>query len=302
MSNQKHATAPQTHVIGDKERFIAELYPAATKVSQQTGMSRELILAQAALETGWGEKVLPGTHNIFNIKASPDWHGPTKTFSVPEFEHGKKVMVNAEFRVYASNEEALNDRVKFMQENPRYAKSGLFDEGIKGNLEKEASALQKAGYATDPKYAAQLAAVYHGPTMQRAIQSLAPITDKHHPGHALYTQALEGLEKCNAAHGIPSDQRTRNAAAVVAVEAHSHGLKRIDHVEPNIGGDKLIAVQGKPGTAHSKVIDVPTVNALSTPVEDSSKTYLQQVHQVTLQQGQQAHHAQDKPQPAMVRH
>jgi hypothetical protein len=153
-----------------KEQFIADLYPAAAKVSQETGMSKELILAQAALETGWGEKVLPGTNNIFNIKASPDWHGPTKTFLVPEFEHGKRVMVNAEFRVYGSVEESLNDRVKFLQENSRYAKSGLFDPGTKGNLEKEASALQRAGYATDPKYAEQLAAVYNGPTMQRAIK------------------------------------------------------------------------------------------------------------------------------------
>jgi ribosomal protein L12E/L44/L45/RPP1/RPP2 len=156
--------------MNEKDQFIADLYPAATKVSQETGMSRELILAQAAQETGWGEKVLPGTNNIFNIKASPDWHGPTKTFTVPEFEHGKKVMVNAEFRVYGSIEEALQDRVKFLQENPRYAKAGLFDEGTKGNLEKEAAALQKAGYATDPKYAEQLVAVYNGQTMQRAIK------------------------------------------------------------------------------------------------------------------------------------
>ena len=156
--------------MNDKEQFIANMYPAAAKVSQETGMSKELILAQAALETGWGEKVLPGTNNIFNIKASPDWHGPTKTFLVPEFEHGKRVMVNAEFRVYGSVEESLNDRVKFLQENPRYAKSGLFDPGTKGNLEKEANALQKAGYATDPKYAEQLAAVYSGSTMQRAVK------------------------------------------------------------------------------------------------------------------------------------
>ncbi|RYH23186.1 MAG: hypothetical protein EON54_24960 [Alcaligenaceae bacterium] len=131
---------------------------------------------------------------------------------------------------------------------------------------------------------------------------VTPVTDKHHPGHALYEQALVSLEKFNAAHGIPSDQSTRNAAAALAVEAHRHGLKHIDHVEPNIGGDKLIAVQGKPGTAHSKMIDMPTSQAMSTPIEDSSKAYLQPVHQAAPQQGQQAHHAQDKPQPAMVQH
>ncbi|MGJ3703777.1 glucosaminidase domain-containing protein [Variovorax sp. AFSI2.2] len=258
-----------------KEQFIADLYPAAAKVSQQTGMSKELILAQAALETGWGEKVLSGTNNIFNIKASPDWRGPTKTFAVPEFLDGKKVMVNAEFRVYASTEDALNDRVKFLQENSRYTKSGLFDPGTKGNLEKEAAALQKAGYATDPHYAKQLAAVYHGPTMQRAVKAAAmsSLTEEGHPGNALYKQALAGLEKWNREHDIPSDQGTKNAAAAIATEAQHRGLKRIDDIAPNDSGAKFIAIQGRPGTAHSKVIDVDTMVALNTPLAQSSQAF-----------------------------
>jgi peptidoglycan hydrolase-like protein with peptidoglycan-binding domain len=156
--------------MNDKEKFIADLYPAAAKISQETGMSKELILAQAAQETGWGEHVLPGTNNIFNVKASADWTGPTKTFNVWEIENGKKVWKDQSFRVYGSVEEALRDRVKFLEENPRYAKAGLFDAGTKGNLEKEAAALQKAGYATDPNYAKQLVAVYNGSTMQHAVQ------------------------------------------------------------------------------------------------------------------------------------
>ena len=129
--------------MSDKENFIAGLYPAATKISQETGMSRELILAQAAQETGWGKHVLSGTNNIFNIKASGDWTGPTKTFNVWEIEGGKKVWKDQDFRVYDSVEETLRDRVKFLQENQRYAKAGLFDEGTKGNFEKEAAALQR---------------------------------------------------------------------------------------------------------------------------------------------------------------
>ena len=64
----------------------------------------------------------------------------------------------------------MRDRVKFLKENPRYAKHGLFDEGVKGNLVKEAKALQAAGYATDENYAANLADVARGKTMQRAIK------------------------------------------------------------------------------------------------------------------------------------
>jgi hypothetical protein len=126
--------------MSDQEKFIADLYPAAAKVSQETGMSKELILAQASEETGWGQHVLPGTNNIFNIKASPDWHGPTKTFNVWEIEGGKKVWKDQEFRVYGSAEEALRDRVKFLEGNPRYAKAGLFDEGTKGHQRRSSHA------------------------------------------------------------------------------------------------------------------------------------------------------------------
>lgn len=155
--------------MGNKEEFIANLYPAAMRVSRQTGMSAELILAQAALETGWGEKVLPGTNNIFNIKDSPGWHGESRTFNVWEIEHGRKVWKDQDFRVYGSIDEALTDRVQFLRENGRYARAGLFNEGTLGNLEREANALQRAGYATDPHYAQQLSAVFNGPTMRRGI-------------------------------------------------------------------------------------------------------------------------------------
>ncbi|MGH8082812.1 MAG: XVIPCD domain-containing protein [Lysobacter sp.] len=166
--------------MGNKEEFIANLYPAAMRVSKQTGMSAELILAQAALETGWGEKVLPGTNNIFNIKDSKGWDGPTKTFNVWEIEGGKKVWKDQDFRVYGSIDEALTDRVKFLKENGRYTKAGLFEEGTLGNLEKEAKALQKAGYATDPGYAKQLGEVFNGPTMRRGI---ALANGRDHGGH-----------------------------------------------------------------------------------------------------------------------
>lgn len=133
-------------------------------------MSWELILAQAAGETGWGAHVLPGTNNIFNIKALGGWKGPSKSFNVWEIENGKKVWKLQPFRVYGSNHEALTDRIAFLQGNKRYKKAGMFDDGTKGNLRNEATALQKAGYATDPHYADKLVALFNGPTMQAAIK------------------------------------------------------------------------------------------------------------------------------------
>jgi flagellum-specific peptidoglycan hydrolase FlgJ len=264
--------------MNDKEQFIADLYPAAAKVSQETGMSKELILAQAALETGWGEKVLPGTNNIFNIKASPDWHGPTKTFLVPEFEHGKRVMVNAEFRVYGSVEESLNDRVKFLQENSRYAKSGLFDPDTKGNLEKEANALQKAGYATDPKYAEQLAAVYTGPTMQRAIKQA------QEPSAAPEHRPTTPAKRVNtASHAAPVYGQGDNSATVRQLQTDLRHLGYTDahgkplHIDGDFGPATQAAVQAFQRDHHLAVdgkAGPKTLEVLHTQTQSHAKTSL----------------------------
>lgn len=155
--------------MDEKEKFIARLYPAAVKISEETGMSWQLILAQAAQETGWGKKVLPGTNNIFNIKAGVGWEGETKTFNVWERVQGRTVWIDQPFRVYETLEDAMADRVRFLRENPRYTKAGLFDEGTIGDLAREADALQRAGYATDENYARSLVEVFEGRTMRRAI-------------------------------------------------------------------------------------------------------------------------------------
>lgn len=192
--------------MGSREEFIADLYPAARRIAQETGMSWELILAQAAQETGWGQRVLPGTNNLFNIKADASWDGPRRTFNVPEIIDGRRVNIDQDFRVYASFDEALRDRVQFLRENPRYARAGLFEEGTAGNLEAEARALQRAGYATDSRYADAMIEVFNGPTMRRGLElarqreaaqdrtsETAPsasilITDSAHPGNAMFAE------------------------------------------------------------------------------------------------------------------
>ncbi|MGE5453050.1 MAG: TIGR02594 family protein [Acidobacteriota bacterium] len=152
-----------------KFEFIKSIYCDARQISKETGMSWELILAQAAQETGWGDKVLSGTNNLFNIKADKSWTGPKKTFNVWEVVKGKKVWVDADFRVYANVQEALRDRVAFLKQNTRYVKAGLFEADTLGSLEDEAQALKKGGYATDPNYAENLAEVFRGKTMRNAI-------------------------------------------------------------------------------------------------------------------------------------
>ncbi|MGJ7491925.1 XVIPCD domain-containing protein [Variovorax sp. ZT4R33] len=99
------------------------------------------------------------------------------------------------------------------------------------------------------------------------------LNDPMHPGNGFYKQALAGLEKINVERGIPSDQYTCNAAGTLASAACESRFKQIDLVAVNDNGSKLIAVQGTPGTVHSKVIGVDTVVALNTPLAQSSQAF-----------------------------
>lgn len=285
--------------MSDQENFIANLYPAAAKVSQETGMSKELILAQAAEETGWGQHVLPGTNNIFNIKASPDWHGPTKTFNVWEIEGGKKVWKDQEFRVYGSVEEALRDRVKFLEENPRYAKAGLFDEGTKGHLEKEAAALQKAGYATDPNYAKQLIAVANSPVMQRAIEHAQGQSPAQPTTHAATSHsAAEGVLK-QGDHSPEVHTLQQNLSKLGYTDAHGHALKpdsdfgaNTKHAVEAFQRDHHLVVDGiaGPKTLHAiqQQTQISKTPGLDSPANPDHSLYLQAqkaVHELDARQG-----------------
>lgn len=162
-----------SYTYEDKLNFIVDIYCPIRKVSFETGMSWKTMLAQAAQETGWGEKVLPGTNNIFNIKLDSKWKGKTKKFRVWEGKKSSGRYENSKFPVFDTQEEAIYDRVDFLKRNPRYSK--IFNQDILGNFEREVQALEDAGYAThaDEKtgeliYAELLIAVF-GRTMRKAI-------------------------------------------------------------------------------------------------------------------------------------
>ncbi|UCZ74713.1 flagellar assembly peptidoglycan hydrolase FlgJ [Dickeya zeae] len=136
--------------------FISRLSTPAMLVSQQSGIPHHLIMAQAALESGWGQHEIPTTdgrrsHNIFGIKAGSNWDGPATEITTTEYEQGVAKKVTAAFRVYGSYLEALNDYAKLLTQNPRYA--GV---SAAATAEQAAVALQQAGYATDPAYAKKL--------------------------------------------------------------------------------------------------------------------------------------------------
>ena len=140
-------------------QFIRDLLPHARAVASRLGLHPALIIAQAALETGWGAHVMrqgdgKGGFNLFGIKAGNDWQGDTVRVQTLEFRDGMMRREQARFKSYASLREAFEDYAALLQK-PRY--QAVLNRGR--DVTGFARALQEAGYATDPDYAAKVQAV-----------------------------------------------------------------------------------------------------------------------------------------------
>lgn len=151
----------------DKIAFAKNLYCPARQLADECGCSWELLMAQAIHETGWGEKILPGTNNIYNIKADASWKGASKVFHVWEESKKGSYWVDDPFRIYPSIFDSLRDRQKFLMENPRYAR--VFAPGVKGNFDEELKELAKAGFGTDLRYVHKVQQIVVGRTYKKAI-------------------------------------------------------------------------------------------------------------------------------------
>ncbi|MBE0396220.1 flagellar assembly peptidoglycan hydrolase FlgJ [Citrobacter amalonaticus] len=154
---------------GDSKDFLAQLSLPARLASEQSGVPHHLILAQAALESGWGQRQIrrengEPSFNLFGVKASGNWKGPVTEITTTEYENGEAKKVKAKFRVYSSYLEALSDYVGLLTRNPRYAAVTTAVTAEQG-----AQALQSAGYATDPNYARKLTSM---------IQQLKSMSEK----------------------------------------------------------------------------------------------------------------------------
>ncbi|MGO2263211.1 flagellar assembly peptidoglycan hydrolase FlgJ [Halomonas sp.] len=141
------------------QRFLDKLAVPAQAASKASGVPAELILAQAALETGWGQHEIAtrqggNSHNLFGIKAGSHWQGKTTDIVTHEYINGRRTQVVDTFRVYDSFEHSLTDYANLIGKNSRYAAVVQAP-----NAEQAAHALQRGGYATDPRYAQKLIAV-----------------------------------------------------------------------------------------------------------------------------------------------
>jgi flagellar protein FlgJ len=139
-----------------REKFISGLMPHAEAAARELGVDPRNLIAQAALETGWGRSQPGGdSHNLFGIKAGASWNGAQVQANTQEFDSGVASPVDANFRAYGSSRESVEDYVRLIRDNPRYA--GALNTG--SDVQAFANALQRGGYATDPDYARKLSAV-----------------------------------------------------------------------------------------------------------------------------------------------
>lgn len=144
------------------QEFVQHLYPQAIVAAEKLNIDPKALLAQAAVETGWGKFVIhqPGgvsSHNLFGIKADKRWEGEKAIVDTLEYVNNIPEKQQAAFRSYTNFSDSLNDYTNFVQSNPRYEQALENTQSPKDYFRE----LQQAGYATDPAYADKVMSVYN---------------------------------------------------------------------------------------------------------------------------------------------
>jgi flagellar protein FlgJ len=155
---EKVAAAPVSEAtFATPEDFVRTLWPHAQRAGDRLGVDPRALLAQAALETGWGKAVIrrpdgSSSYNLFNIKADQRWDGALVFKETVEYRDGVAAKERAPFRAYGSYAASFEDYVGFIQSQPRY-RDALAQASNPSAFVRE---LHRAGYATDPKYAEKI--------------------------------------------------------------------------------------------------------------------------------------------------
>lgn len=145
------------------QQFVQSLLPVARRVAADSGLDSRLLLAQAALETGWGRYMIVGddarpSFNLFGIKADARWQGESVTITTTEYRDGRPLKERADFRAYPDYETSFRDYVRFLEANPRYREVLA----VADQPAEFAYRLQEAGYATDPDYGRKIHRILAG--------------------------------------------------------------------------------------------------------------------------------------------
>ncbi|PSW11137.1 flagellar assembly peptidoglycan hydrolase FlgJ [Photobacterium rosenbergii] len=150
----------QPESFDSPQAFVTHMAPYARRTANVLGVDPAVLIAQAALETGWGKKVISNaagnSNNLFNIKADPSWKGDKMATQTLEYHQGIAVQERAAFRSYDSFDESFNDYVQFLKQNPRYSVALENTQDPKAFINE----IHKAGYATDPRYSEKVMRVF----------------------------------------------------------------------------------------------------------------------------------------------
>ena len=154
------AATPAPARFNNPAEFTAAMLPMAEKAAARLGVDPHYLVAQAALETGWGKSVIrqgdgSSSHNLFGIKTHGVWQGESASVMTSEYRDGIKGQERASFRSYDSYEQSFDDYVSFLESNGRY-KEALKNTANPDQFFRE---LQRAGYATDPQYARKVSQI-----------------------------------------------------------------------------------------------------------------------------------------------
>jgi peptidoglycan hydrolase FlgJ len=151
-------------------QFMTQALPAITQAAKKLGVSPKGMLAQAVLESGWGQRI-PKTaegrssFNVFGIKAGANWTGARAVADTVEFNGTVAKRQQAVFRAYDSIQDSVNDYVKLLGSSPRY--SAALSSG--SDPAAFVQAMGSSGYATDPQYVNKLKQILTSDRLQSAF-------------------------------------------------------------------------------------------------------------------------------------
>ena len=150
--------------------FVRQVLPSIRQAARVLGVSPLGLLAQAALETGWGQRIPAGRDgasslNLFGIKAGEDWAGPRVVADTVEFASGLAQPKRQAFRAYGSIEESVADFARLLGSSPRYRSALQAGASAAGYV----TGIAQSGYATDPEYGIKLSRILASGTLRSAL-------------------------------------------------------------------------------------------------------------------------------------
>jgi peptidoglycan hydrolase FlgJ len=163
-------TTPPQVLAQTPAEFVDQVMPAVRRAATALGVNPLGLLAQAALETGWGQRMARTADgspslNLFGIKAGEEWTGARATADTVEFSNGVATLRRAAFRAYGSIEESVSDFANLLKKSPRYRDAIAAG----GDAHAYIDRMGKSGYATDPGYANKLNEILNSGVLQTAL-------------------------------------------------------------------------------------------------------------------------------------